>query len=280
MELLGKDWNPIIEKVRKGRTSEIKAAVLRQFFRLKEHNGVKVVEEDWDYLILLDACRYDYFKAYNNLEGELEKKISRGSTSIEFLNRNFTSYYDDIVYVSANSFVNPYELQEPNYSRKPFDSSQHFHEVVPAYDEGSGITDTPEYVTKKAFGADKEYPNKRKIIHYMQPHAPFIGDYSPTGDKAKYEELLDRGFNWNQIRKAYRSNLKRVLASVEELVDELEGKIVISADHGELLGEYGGMNDHPHGVYLKELVEVPWFVIEKEERPIIKKENKLEDIDI
>ena len=39
----------------------------------------EVTKEDWDYLIILDACRYDDFEELHSkyLEGELEKKEIR-----------------------------------------------------------------------------------------------------------------------------------------------------------------------------------------------------------
>jgi hypothetical protein len=55
------------------------------------------------------------------------------------------------------------------------------------------------------------------------------------------------------------------LEEVETLLTELPGKTVVSADHGEMLGErmrpipiidYG----HHAGVYIDELIDVPWFV--------------------
>ena len=46
-------------------------------------NGVKVVNEDWDYLIVLDAARYDIFKKINWIKGNLEYKISLGSCTRE-----------------------------------------------------------------------------------------------------------------------------------------------------------------------------------------------------
>ena len=40
-----------------------------------------ILKEDWDFLIILDACRYDYFKGgYNKYikEGNLKKAVSPG----------------------------------------------------------------------------------------------------------------------------------------------------------------------------------------------------------
>jgi len=41
----------------------------------------------------------------------------------------------------------------------------------------------------------------------------------------------------DEIWDAYKNNLKLVLPSVRELVDELTGKMVITSDHGNMFGE-------------------------------------------
>jgi hypothetical protein len=66
-----------------------------------------VNESDWDYLIVLDACRYDYFKEnYTDFfQGELEKYRSRGSATPEWLWSTFTSRYS-YNYISANPYIN------------------------------------------------------------------------------------------------------------------------------------------------------------------------------
>jgi hypothetical protein len=131
----------------------------------------------------------------------------------------------------------------------------------------------------------------------MQPHIPFIG---PTG-----QQLLGEGWNtdnpdvhrrsiWSYLRegkeeieintvwKAYRENLDIVLSHVDSILDTVSGKTVISADHGNLVGErfspiptkkkYG----HPYGVYVPELVKVPWFILESDERREIRSEPPVE----
>ncbi len=63
------------------------------------------------------------------------------------------------------------------------------------------------------------------------------------------------------VNKAYKDNLVRVMNSLEQLLPELSGRIVITADHGELLGEKGRYGHDFEGQ--EKLVDVPWFVIEK-----------------
>jgi len=52
---------------------------------------IKVMEEDWDYLIILDACRYDFFSwMYSKyFEGKLIKAKSVGSCTVEWLIKSF-----------------------------------------------------------------------------------------------------------------------------------------------------------------------------------------------
>ena len=51
--------------------------------------GIDVMDQDWDNLIILDACRYDYFKKQIEIEGELEPVTSKGAHSSEFIQKNF-----------------------------------------------------------------------------------------------------------------------------------------------------------------------------------------------
>jgi len=55
-------------------------------------------------------------------------------------------------------------------------------------------------------------------------------------------------------------NLEFVLGYVDELLEILPGNFLITADHGELLGEYGKYEHHERYNY-KELIEVPWLSI-------------------
>ena len=63
---------------------------------------------DWDVLIILDACRHDYFaEAYGDFfRGKLEQRISLGSSTPEWRIKTFKKTYNDIVYISANPYIN------------------------------------------------------------------------------------------------------------------------------------------------------------------------------
>lgn len=86
----------------------------------------------------------------------------------------------------------------------------------------------------------------------MQPHAPFIGDRGSSIDQGGWapEQETDafiwsdlqygrNGLNVEVVRELHRENLAFVLEYVEEFVDEIDGRTVITADHGNLIGERG-----------------------------------------
>jgi len=67
------------------------------------------------------------------------------------------------------------------------------------------------------------------------------------------------------FRKAYRGNVKLVLASIKRYLKHFPGQVVISADHGEMLGE-GGLylhkTDFPEWADTQ-LKTVPWMIVKR-----------------
>lgn len=231
--------------------------------------GENIIEEDWDNLVILDACRYDYFKECSNIQGNLDKKVSRGSVTSEFIRGNFMDkkLYDTI-YLTTNAFYT--KLKEEINS----EVYKHVALIGDDRDAADGITTHPKTVTDKAIELHEQDPDKKLIIHYLQPHQPYIGEFGqkkfqPRGNLKQTAQQLD--VSRQDIVRAYKENLLLALNEVERLLDEVSGKTVITADHGEMLGEqvlglqlYG----HFEGYYRKELVEVPWCIIDGERREI------------
>lgn len=279
---------------------------------------VNVIREDWDFLIILDACRYDYFEqVYQQyIQGRLSKKISIGSCTDQWRDKSFPDYYDDIVYISANPQIS---TVSPVYG---YLASEHFYKVYEVWkdrwDETLG-TVTPESLTDAAVEIIKNHKGKRFVIHYLQPHAPYlVAGIKPQGynkgdinsdrvliGSEKYErfsgikkrllknliklfrnnhiltnrpewilrQLLHmpprcamdaarRKYGKKNLRQAYKANLQKVLEQVAVLLGHLSGTIVVTTDHGELLGEqrcYG----HPPQSTSPILTEIPWLVIQK-----------------
>ncbi|WP_123620077.1 hypothetical protein [Halorubrum sp. CSM-61] len=247
--------------------------------KIRGMTGIKVMEEDWDNLIILDACRYDLFEEVNTIDGELTSVISSDSSTSGFLKHNFADeHFPDTVYIAANPQVQRHEI------------GSQFHDCIRLWEtEWREELDTvpPESVTDAAIEAQNKYPNKRLIIHYVQPHYPFIGETgqdidhrSVTGDgiiEGGHEvhsvwDLLESGsLEQELVWKAYRENLELALPQVDHLLGELRGKSVVTSDHGNAFGEFGVFG-HPGGVYTNSLVKVPWLVTESNSRPKIEGE--------
>lgn len=257
---------------------------INRYFQLytgRNDGARSIFDGDWDNLIILDACRYDSFAARSSLPGTLEYRRSLGATTSEFIRENFDGKtLHDTVYVSANVWYLKLreELGSSLYKFIDLQSTDHDDELG---------TVPPEAVTEAARDAAEEYPDKRLIVHYLQPHQPYIG---PIG-RDRFEvspgllETLHRSdVSDNVLRDAYQENLDIVLNSVSDLLPSLNGRTVVTADHGEMLGERGKpipvrTYGHFEGLYHDELVTVPWLVIDNDERREIVAEEPLTETD-
>ncbi|MBC5792921.1 MAG: hypothetical protein H8Z69_02660 [Nanohaloarchaea archaeon] len=213
-------------------------------------------KNDWDNLIILDACRYDLYREVN---GEVEKRITLGSDSRQFIEETFSEGdFSDVVYVTANPHFSASNFRE-NIGR---DVEETFHEVYHTYEtdwsEENG-TVMPEAVVRDAKNAKKLFPDKKLIIHFMQPHHPFVNfDIGDDTVESNPWSLAERGkLSEEKVWKMYRDNLEFVMPFAEQLSEELGGTTVITADHGNLCGE-NGLYHHPYGSDAKGLREVPW----------------------
>ncbi|QPV63225.1 hypothetical protein I7X12_00920 [Halosimplex litoreum] len=247
----------------------------RAFNREFNHDGVSVVDEDWDTLIVLDACRYDLFEERHDLPGTLSARESRAAHTSEFILGNFHERdLTDTVYVTASPIL------ERGYQHK-YDPS--FHAVVNVWQEDGWDdeynTVLPETMAEYALETAERYPNKRLIVHFMQPHYPFVGsglalDKETVPDPEEietdvwHEMMRERAsITREEITEAYHRNFDVVQPHVRELLDELSGKSVVTSDHGNMLGERARPIPirewgHPDGVYTPELVTVPWLEYE------------------
>ncbi|MWV39293.1 hypothetical protein [Natrialba sp. INN-245] len=245
----------------------------RRLYR-REYNtdGIDLLAEDWDTVLVLDACRFDMFEQQHDLPGRLERRRSRSSHTTEFLRANFDGRTaTDTVYVTAS----------PQLYRWSDEIDVEFHDVInvwfeAGWDETHG-TVMPKTMAEYVREAVERYPKKRIVGHFLQPHYPFVGaDDLNTTAFGNGENAPDV---WNALRTgdldaspeevwaAYRENLELVLPVVRSLLEEIEGRTVVTSDHGNMIGERGFPFPtrewgHPPGIYTDELIEVPWLVSE------------------
>lgn len=245
--------------------------------RLYGAEGISVMDEHWDTLIILDACRADLFESVVGTDQfDLYSRVkSAGSSTPEWTQANFAGReFGDTVYVTGNPQTSKY-------------AAGAFHDLIEVWDGAfnDGIrTVFPEDMYEAAVDAHAEYPNKRIVVHFMQPHPPFVNrdvffrhtDLTEADlDEADVElktmvEETSRDIVWE----AFADNLNAAYPYVEQLLDELDGRLVVSADHGDLLGEWGvpvpvKLYGHPSGIRHPALVEVPWAVTEGPRREIV-----------
>ena len=252
---------------------KVAASVVRPFVSGSFPSGSHI-DVAWDNLIILDACRHDTFEKYNPFDTPAKPVESNASHTAEFLERNFSRNRHDTVYVTASPQVVGYESR--------------FHEVLHVWDQSWDDelrTVRPESVTEAALAAATEYPDKKLIVHYMQPHYPFIG---PTGRElgthATYTgglrerehlsvwELLSAGkVSKAAVETAYEENLELVLNSVTGIVEALDGKTVVTSDHGNLFHEKVSpiplrLSGHPPNMPAENLIRVPLVELPFESR--------------
>lgn len=232
-------------------------AILR--FRYMSNTGTYVMDEEWDNLIILDACRLDTFRKVApgfGLPGKLESRVSRGADTTSFLVQNFGGRKcKDVVYVSSNPTV-------AIAARGTFSS------IVPAWKENLG----PRVLHRQALESLKRFPDKRLIIHFLQPHHPYLGIRMNRDSKGRYFDALGiftaRAYTMMDKKTQvalYERNLRIVLPFVKDLLAKLPGRTVVTADHGEAFGERVGLlrlYGHGAGARIPVLVQVPWLVSE------------------
>lgn len=235
--------------------------------RVEEEQEGIFEKEEWDNLIILDALRYDKYQ--DQKDYSVPYRISKGSMTREYVEKNFSEgNFEDVIYVTANGWITKPMLPKLIDKENPFHTI--YDTIIEKWNDEIGAVH-PEDLVEDAISAQKLFPEKKIIIHFGQPHLPFIhnqlGDTrtGPLSDREGESEfdLAKKGeIPQEDIIKGYEKNLEIVLDYVEELASQLNGKTILTADHGELLGE-NDLYGHPYGKDYKLLKKVPWDVLKE-----------------
>ncbi|MFD1571408.1 hypothetical protein [Halorubrum laminariae] len=225
-----------------------------------------------------DASRFDEYESVHSI----------GCSSPEWMRNTFEGKeFPDTVYVTANPWISKIAPDSfhhvENLWLRDYDAAQEdLAEASVLEEAGLGDIPTiyPDMLSKAARDLQEEYPNKRMIVHYFQPHAPCVGN--PDGSRKEKildemhpgDDLKDGNVTRDEVWQAYIDNLKYAFYYAEKLSRDLGGRSVFTADHGELFGEWlwpfpiRGYA-HPDGVRHPKLTEVPWAVVEHGDRRTI-----------
>lgn len=228
--------------------------------------GTNIFNCEWDILIVLDACRYDLFAEFAP-----KHKVSKyftntssirsvASTTKQWLPRTLDNAPQDIVqsthYISSTSYleraVDKPDLHDINHVWKY------------AIDPETGMT-KPEAVTDAAIDAVRNSTADRFVVHYLQPHAPFLhcpGKYDSLNNGSGntqnvWDGLREGRYDKDEVWQDYGKNLHRGLDEVETIVRDCQGDIIITSDHGNAMGEFG-VHGHPDNHFIDSVRKVPW----------------------
>lgn len=262
--------------------------------------GTNIFDKEWDLLIVLDACRVD---AMREVEHEydfidhVDSIWSVGSTSEEWMAQTFQREYAEKASKTAYVSANPYSqsiFYDDNYppgnGHAPFgwldwdildaEDLSSLKQVWKSRGMGGGDQYPPSDVTDEVIKTYRQESHERYIVHYMQPHTPYMTPFLSDWDKTNLEKVglldndaidetildadtittfLDEGkLTHEQVWELYLDNLRFVLEEVGVLVENIDADtVVITADHGELMGELGSYA-HMGGILHPNLRKVPW----------------------
>lgn len=257
------DWRTVASVL--SDVDNLHVAGLRQLGQRLNY-GTTIYDRKWDVLILLDACRFDLFQefapqhdVFDRFES-FEPVYSCASATPEWIEKTFVEGPRSLVsgthYVSCTGFSTNID-------------EDRLHQVDEvwryAVDPSYGST-RPEAVTDAAIDAARNSDADRLVVHYVQPHAPFlhcVGKYDSQGDGGEggtqnvWKGLREGRYDYDEVWEDYGQNLLRVLDEVETIVENVSGKVAITSDHGNAMGEWG-MYGHPSYVPAPIIKRVPW----------------------
>jgi hypothetical protein len=228
---------------------------------------IETTNPDW--LIILDACRYDVLADVAD-DAVVQSAISPASQTAIFLEAaNEASLFSDYVYATAHA--------------KPSMVDPGAKELVPVHEE-EWVSDLYTCPPLPALEHSLEFLDRGEsvVTHLLQPHWPHVvtvdGETRPV-PKGLHPALLghDEAENFNQVlltemskpdgfnraKQSYRAAVQSVWQLVRDFAHretEAGRTVAVTADHGELFGERGFVSHPP--IRIKPLVQVPWVLFE------------------
>jgi hypothetical protein len=228
--------------------------------------GIPVYDRDWDLLIIVDACRLDLMRevapGYDYID-HIAPFRSLDSMTLLWMQKNFVPAYADEMAETAYVCGNPFsaEALDP-------DDFLALDEVWEYVWEDPG-TVPPRAITDRTITAAREHDPDRLIVHYMQPHCPFLSRPGLTQGKRLdkfgnqewddvWQKLRAGRLSREEVWAGYRENLELALDDIGLLLENVDAEhAVITSDHGNALGEWF-VYGHPPTMPMDCLRVVPW----------------------
>jgi hypothetical protein len=252
--------------------------------------GTNIFDKEWDLLIILDTCRADALeelKSEYDFITDVEQIWSVGGSTNEWTARTFDQPHLDQInettYISGQSnSINILDKKRQYDDDKPL--IYKLLRLMPTVDvddfnkseyvfkykrwDGNGPDNLtqktpPRYVTDRGIEIGRDGDHDQLILHYLQPHSPWVANaLEENRDLKEYEDdwwgYLDRTGDTGTVWEAYLDDLRYVLDDVELLLNNIDAEnVVISADHGEAFGKYNILG-HKIGSLHPNIRKVPW----------------------
>ena len=231
-----------------------------------DFRGSPIYKEEWDVLIVLDACRVDVLNEvsseYSFLPSDIPSKRSVASSSLFWMDRNFRPEYSRDMKTTMHITGNP-------YSQYHLESSWfHALDEVWKYAWDPNIGTVPcRPITDRAISSSRAQNPDQLLVHYLQPHFPSVPDpldseinLETFGDSwdSVWDRLMKGDIDKETVWESYKQNLRYVLNDVEVLLQNIDAEnVVITSDHGNVFGEWD-LYGHPPKTPLSPLRRVPW----------------------
>ena len=236
----------------------------------------EILRHDKFMLIVLDDARYDFFRLLHAdyFKGNLSAVKVPPPHTYGWLPEVFSNKYFNNIRVFYGSLgISSHDIRIVDFIPKGRNIEIFIVKPNKMKDIGTVL---PEEINEKVREAGL---SGRDMIWYVQPHFPWVCD-PELSILLKREALLHdfvppdnirRALNrlridLNRVTRAYLCNLKIALKGAKDLVRFAvsEGinydKIIITSDHGEMLGEYGLFLHQEYE--LPQLTLVPWLEVE------------------
>ena len=254
------------EHILNGDPKQAKNAAVRGIVRryASIHNyGTPIWEHDWDVLLVLDACRYDLFhevvEDYEFID-EYRPTYSVASDSPTWIRRTFGELpAKNTGYITGNPWSSEVTI-----------NATYVEEVWrTGWNDDLG-TIYPNQITRAAAEYFRNH-DRPMVVHYMQPHVPFLnypelntatGTDEWVGDVPEqvWDRLRNGDVSYEEVWTAYRDNLRLVLDNIGILLNCIDAdRVGITSDHGNAMGEFG-IYGHPTGIPIPPIRRVPFAV--------------------
>jgi hypothetical protein len=236
-------------------------------------------------IVVFDALRYDVAADIlpQYLQGSLSPIWSAAHDTFEYGRLCWgddvyqTTYCSGAVPLNSRDTVNHDEF---NSLYEGFRPGEHLPNLVDAWETAwnrSLGTVSPEQLSELAL----DYIDRNElVVHYQQPHAPYIGRASILGhtnsrnaepltgepvDGPVWERVKHGEISPADLQTAYRANVHRAVQAALPVFRELcaqDRTVIVTADHGELLAQYHPrLVSHPR-MSFPQIRRVPWMSVE------------------